>query len=378
MRALFMNVLYPLRVLHGKLHYAFLPYKEFVKSCFPKKRLENEKYPIDFVVTWVNGNDPLWREKRDKYISYQQNMDGKGEERYRDWDLFHYWFRAVELYASWVNKVYLVTDAQTPSFINVSCPKLQIVDHREIIQERYLPVFNCNAIEMCLWKIPGLSEHFVYFNDDVFMNHPSSPEDFFTEGLPNYCALATTRCSHIEKSYYQYILYRIESIVNTHFYLKNCIEKTPQKWFNYKYGKAVKYNRRAYADGFLTGMEYSHLGLPYRKSTFEQIWDEIPEYVDETCSHRFRSPFDISHQIAMLWEICNGSFEPVSQTHYGKFHSLRREFISDVQNDIRNAEKLMLCINDNEYVQHEDFLQMKQQLHDAFEEKLPHKSSFER
>ena len=43
------------------------------------------------------------------------------------------------------------------------------MDHREIIEQEYLPTFNSHVIEANLHKIPNLSEHFIYFNDDVFV-----------------------------------------------------------------------------------------------------------------------------------------------------------------------------------------------------------------
>ena len=57
---------------------------------------------IDFVVLWVDGNDPAWLAERQKYAPQTVLQDG-GINRYRDWDLMRYWFRAVETFAPWVN-----------------------------------------------------------------------------------------------------------------------------------------------------------------------------------------------------------------------------------------------------------------------------------
>lgn len=71
-----------------------------------------------------------------------------------------YWFRGVEKFAPWVNKVYLVMDNQKPDWLNLESEKLVLVDHKEIINNDYLPVFSSNTIECNIHKIPNLSEHF--------------------------------------------------------------------------------------------------------------------------------------------------------------------------------------------------------------------------
>ena len=144
---------------------------------------------IDFVVIWVDGGDPVWQAKK---AEYSKSIDTSKKsmnsiKAYRDWGTFKYWFRGVEKFAPWVNKVYLVTDQQKPSWLNITSEKLVLVDHSDIIRKEYLPVFSANPIESNIHRIPGLSEHFVFFNDDVYLTAPVEPTDFFSEdGLPKY------------------------------------------------------------------------------------------------------------------------------------------------------------------------------------------------
>ncbi|MDE8070900.1 stealth family protein, partial [Erysipelothrix rhusiopathiae] len=132
-----------------------------------------EALKIDFVVPWVDGSDKDW-------IRDRLQLEGKGVEitdsDYRDWDIFKYWFRAVEMYAPWVNNVYLITYGHLPEFLNVDHPKLKIINHTDYIPKEYLPTFSSHAIELNMHRIEGLSEHFVYFNDDMFLNKPVTPE----------------------------------------------------------------------------------------------------------------------------------------------------------------------------------------------------------
>lgn len=126
--------------------------------------------PIDFVVLWVDCNDAEWQKEKNRYAGIK-DIDNS-VIRYQDWENFKYWFRSVEKYAPWVNRVHLVTNGQVPDWLNTECPKLNLVKHSDYMPSSSLPTFNSNAIEVGIWEIPGLSEHFVCFNDDVFLTAP--------------------------------------------------------------------------------------------------------------------------------------------------------------------------------------------------------------
>ena len=100
-----------------------------------------------------------------------------------------YWFRGVENYAPWVKQIHFVTCGHLPEWLNINHPKIHIVNHKDYIPEQYLPTFSSHVIELNMHRIPGLSEHFVNFNDDVFLTQPVKPEDFFQDGKPLICSL---------------------------------------------------------------------------------------------------------------------------------------------------------------------------------------------
>lgn len=133
---------------------------------------------IDFVIPWVDGNDPKWKTEKDKYSPTKAD-ESNSANRYRDWGLLPYWFRAVEKYTPWVNKIYFVTWGHIPGFLNTEHEKLKIVNHKDYIPVEYLPTFSSHVIEANLHRIPGISEHFVYFNDDTFILRPM-PETSFS------------------------------------------------------------------------------------------------------------------------------------------------------------------------------------------------------
>src|SRR5690606_32516544 len=105
------------------------------------------------------------------------------DNRFQSRHELKYSLRSLEMFAPWVNRIYLVTDQQTPEWLDTGARGLTVVDHREIFDDvDKLPVFNSNAIISQLHRIEGLSEHYIYLNDDVFFGRPCRPELFFTSG----------------------------------------------------------------------------------------------------------------------------------------------------------------------------------------------------
>lgn len=149
-------------------------------------------FPIDAVVAWVDGNDPIHRAKRMRYSRPEEadNDDIGGEVRYTNVGEIFYCVASILRFAPWIRYIHIVTDGQDPDlgpFVEKYFPDrkddIKIVDHSQIFSgyEEVLPVFNSLSIESMLWRIPGLSERFVYFNDDIVLLRPLRQEDFFTE-----------------------------------------------------------------------------------------------------------------------------------------------------------------------------------------------------
>lgn len=127
---------------------------------------------IDLVYLWVNGNDPKWQAKRDACIGRPSGSQAHCKGRYADSGELKYSLRSAEKYAPWIRRIFIVTDNQIPEWLNTDNPKVQIVDHTEIMPAECLPCFNSAVIEMFLCNIPGLSEHFLYANDDTYFGKP--------------------------------------------------------------------------------------------------------------------------------------------------------------------------------------------------------------
>ncbi len=347
------------------------------------KKLSFEKMsaPIDFVVLWVDGSDPAWIAEKAKY----QNVDNvahrsdQGAARYRDWDIFQYWFRAVEKYAPWVRNVYLVTCGHVPAWLNLDAPKLRHITHKDIMPHEALPTFNSSAIESCIHRIKGLSEHFVYFNDDIFLNRPVSPEDYFSGGLPNYSAVAIPTIS-ISNSAFDHKRFAAIGAINYKFKgeISQRIIANSEKWFASQYGSLIEFNIFAAQRNLLPGMFFSHMAVPFRKSTFETVWNEFPDLLEPTVIQRFRQPQHVSHQLISLWDIMEGNFHPVPCEHHGKGFWNPINQLEEIQDAILGKKFRDICINDSEFVSHEEYMTAKKVIGRSFELVFPEKSSFEK
>ncbi|OUM70079.1 hypothetical protein PIROE2DRAFT_1756, partial [Piromyces sp. E2] len=132
---------------------------------------------ISLVYTWVDGSDINFIDLKAKYDHGYRNVNS----RYRSADELKYSLRSIEKYMPWFfGTIYIVTSNQIPKWLDKENPRIKIIDHKEIIPEHIYPTFDSNIIELFLDKIPGISERFIYFNDDIFLNNYIHPSVFFT------------------------------------------------------------------------------------------------------------------------------------------------------------------------------------------------------
>lgn len=136
---------------------------------------------IDVVYTWVSLNDSSWVEKKNSYISNVGDFElyATEDSRYTDHNELYFSILSVNKYLPWVNNIYVVTDEQIPELPALFLNKVKIIDHKEIIPTEFLPTFNSHVIEVYLHKIPGLSDDFIYFNDDFFVAREMDSSHFF-------------------------------------------------------------------------------------------------------------------------------------------------------------------------------------------------------
>ena len=328
-------------------------------------------YPIDIVIPWVDGDDPAWRAERARYTA-DSNSDNS-EARYREWDLFRYWFRGIETYAPWVRTIHLVTWGHLPPWLNTEHPKLHIVNHRDFIPREYLPTFSSHAIELNMHRIPGLSEHFLYFNDDVYMTRISSPDDFFSGDLPRDTAVfGIVKNTDIE-NFMPYIMLNMLALINMNFSKRKMLRRDFAKWFSPKNGKGVLNNLYLLPWGSFTGFRNYHTCIAYRKQTLSEVWEKFPDILDQTCNRRFRSREDVNQYLFRYWQLVNGQFQPRKpDSAYITIGTEPPEAIAAAMDSKKNR---IVCVNDDPMGF--DFEQERPRVAAVFESRFPALSSFE-
>ena len=337
---------------------------------------KTQDYDIDFVVMWVDGNDPEWQKEKNKY-DVKANADGS-IYRYRDWDLLQYWFRGIEYFAPWVHKVHFVTWGHLPKWLNKNHPKLNIVNHKDFIPKEYLPTFSANSIENNLHRIKGLAEHFVFFNDDFYLIKASKKEDFFVNGIPKETVALNVHCP--KKSLIsQYFSINDCNIINEYFDFHECLKRDWKKWYNMKNGKELMRTLVLSNCPRFPGFWQHHLATSFCKSTFKEVWDKEYDILNNTCSHKFRDNTDVNQWLFREWQIASGNFVNRS-SKFGKAYYIDRDGIGTVKNDIlryiKKQKGHMIAINDGP-MSDEEFDALIQDLKEAFESIMPEKSEFE-
>jgi hypothetical protein len=141
----------------------------------------SEAERCDWVYTWVDGSDATWRETKARYAREAGTEIDNRDIRYEDSGELKFALRSLERHCSFVGRVFLITGAQVPTWLDTDHPRLTLVDHRDLFEDpSVLPTYNSMAIETQLSRIKGVSRRFIYCNDDVILTRPTRYEDFFT------------------------------------------------------------------------------------------------------------------------------------------------------------------------------------------------------
>lgn len=325
---------------------------------------------IDIVVLWVDGSDPEFiREKQTVTGQVADlNQENDGEQRYRDYGIFNYWFRMIEKHAPWVNRVYLVTNGQKPEWLNLEHPKLRWITHKEFMPKEYLPSFNSSAIEMNLHRIEDLSENYLYFNDDMYLIKDSQPSDFYKKNQPKLLAVYDAL---VPWSPFTNIYHNDVELIYRHFPNKKALKSSPWKFFNYRYGFLVLKNLLLLPWG-PTGYVNQHLPVPMKKSTLAHLWDIEGETLDRTSRNKIRDyGVDVNQYICQHWQIESNQFFPMSK-NFGETIGLNQ--VDKLDKIFDDKHKKLLCVNDDSDFKEENLIHFKEIL----QERYPKKSAFEK
>lgn len=308
---------------------------------------------IDLVYLWVNGNDSQWLAKRNACIGKTEeksavNCDG----RYADNDELKYSLRSIDKYAPWLRRIFIVTDNQVPVWLDTSNAKVRIVDHKEIMPDVCLPCFNSAVIEHFLYKIPGLAEHFIYANDDMFINKPVTQETFFgKDGLPivRFNRRPFRKWTLLFKEKVQGK--RLSNYVQT---IRNSAELVEKKYGKY-YGGKTHHNIDAYLRS-----DYEHAAKVFE----DEIRTTLPNHV--------RSENDIQRNIYSYVALA----EKRAHLHYV---TQRTSFRLHIQNEshygkLERYNPILFCMNDSQYAKDCD----RKRAAAFLDKRFPEKSQYEK
>lgn len=327
---------------------------------------------IDIVVTWVDMNDPKWKEEFARYSQKTLNeKNGVSDARFRDYGFLKYWFRGIEKFAPWVRKIHFVTCGQAPDWLDRDNPKLNLVDHKDFIPHQFLPTYNSVVIERYMHLIPDLAEHFVYFNDDFYIINKIEPERFFLNGLPRDIAVFQYNPSWSQ--WYKTLKNNIR-LINKHFDKHEILKRDHNKWFSPVYGSKARMNHILKPYNRFITLRTPHNAQPYLKSTFYEVWNAEGEELTRTSANRFRASDDYTPELFRTWQICQGNFEPYNTYSDTKMFPLLIKSEKAIK-AISDQSYSLICLNDNVNIRNYD--QVMQRLSNAFDSILPEKSSFE-
>jgi len=277
---------------------------------------------IDMVFAYCNGNDPKYRAKKEYYFNKENPQKNYNPSiRNNDIEEIFYAVRSVIKYIPWIRKIFIVTDDQIPpiDLFLINNKKVIIIDHKKIIDKKYLPTFNSTVIESFLHNIPGLSEIFLYNNDDVFHMSPVKREDIYEVDNKK-------------------IILKLRSRFKNHMYTTKDSEHAKRINLTCKlfFNKIPKLN-----------LVYNHHTKVLRKSTLKLIENQEKDLLDNMRKNKFRGDnfihylfFAINLDCLLNENIILNDYKDVLEIHYGNTAYLPCAF--DI---IKQKRPKFLCMN---------------------------------
>jgi len=316
-----------------------------------------EDFPVDIVYLWCDSNDTDWKNKKNNELQkYNKKLDNDAvdECRFVSSDELKYSLRSLEKYAPWVRNIYIVTDNQIPDWLDITHPKIHIINHSEILPAEALPTFNASAIETSIHKIPELSEHFLFANDDMFFGNPVDKKFFYDEnGNPIF-----------------------------RFSKRNILNKRYKHLFGYMVSGAYRLVSKKIGKSFA---HFPHHNIDaYKKSSIEECIADFKEGFDKTAIQKFRENDCIQRSIFEYYAIAKGEGSAkVVDGFWQKIKSLITRKPLDSMQIVLKEKKLRLiekynpslfCLNDSLNTTNSDRLAMRVFL----EKKFPEVSVYEK
>lgn len=279
-------------------------------------------FDIDLVFSWVDGADAEFQ--RARALRMQSYVVGEGDDseaRYRQIDELKYALRSIHLFAPWVRRIFIVTDSPRPAWLDEH-PSVTVVRSEEFFQDRSaLPTHNSQAVESQLQHISGLSEHFIYSNDDMFFGRPISPDMFFSPGGVTKFIESRTRIglgqANLARSGFE---------------------------------NAARVNRRLLSErlGKVTTRHLEHAATPLRRSVLLEMEREFAEDFARTARSAFRSSTDISvtNSLYHYYALLTGRAVTQPQARVKYIETTLKSSLAEMDDLLRRRSYDFFCLND--------------------------------
>lgn len=302
---------------------------------------------IDFVFPYVDCSDKIWEKT---YIEERRkkNLPTKIESmRYRNWDNLQYLFRGIAKFMPWIRNVYMIVSniEQVPSWVNTD--EVKIVLHKDFIPEEFLPTFNSTCIEMFLKDIPGLSDKFIYGNDDCFPIHPMKETDFFD----NEKIVLHTKRDRGLNTQFKRVEYNTESLAAK--LLNKKLEDDPNKSF----------------------IKIQHSINPIKKETAEKILKKAYSKIYNSITP-FRDEKNYNQYLYSYYEYFSENITNIDQKY--NYYKINRGNLYRICNTIVEQSNNIICINDVDELSENEIAECKERINEAFEAILFKKCKYEK
>ena len=328
---------------------------------------------IDMVYLWCDGNDPEFIKRKNQYLDSRTNSANRvsGDVRFVDNEELRYSLRSLEMYAPWINHVYIITDRQVPYWLNTDYEKVTVVDHSEIMPEECIPCFNSNVIEYFLPYVPNLSEVFLYGNDDMFFCAPVQKEDFIVNGKIINRLIPLPKIWKLKKRLHNYMVKKkLKKKNGRPSPLANAADLL-EEYYGYVDYYAIHHNIDVYL-----------------KSSFLNTLEKFKDRFKNTSNYRFRNMNCIHRIIFAMDSVYQGkgiieivpdfiglrnSFTWLNRkdvfSYFGKEYHLNR-----IKNIMKNGRPKMFCLNAADKTN----LEIKKAAKNFMESLFPKPSRFEK
>ncbi len=233
-------------------------------------------FPIDLVYTWVDGTDADYLAQRTHWARSLSLIRGNQDaRRFEDHGELQLSLRSVQAYLPWIRTIFIITNDQTPPWLDTSHPKIRIISASHLFASKSdYPSFNSHALEFQLHHIPDLAEHFIYCCDDMFFGQPCQPGDFFDVAQGK----SQCRLSFDNYNLPAFLFYRPGGIQERYW---------RQAWNNLKYVMAKDF------PGYNVRLHTRHQATPLKKSLLAELAQRYPYIYQTVSANRFRALNDV-------------------------------------------------------------------------------------